>query len=133
MFLGLDLRFMKNKQSLLAGVKFRRFVPAHVRAGWKQHGHQPRTVTAFLSFVDLNDGLPPFWIVFTDGPASPGRVQATHVFSLGRNSNGRDRAGHNEVRIIEILLQLPGLEMLGGVAATLQNSLMSLGNSFLSD
>src|SRR5947207_1886774 len=133
MFLGLDLRFMKNKHSLLAGLKFRRFVPAHVRAGWKQHGHLPRIVAAFLSFIDLDDGFPPFWIVFTDGPASRGRVQGTHVFSLGRNSNGRDRAGHNQVRIIEILLQLPGLEMFSGVATTFQKGFMPLCDSFLSD
>src|SRR5437867_2368823 len=133
MFLGLDLRFMKNKHSLLAGLKFRRFVPAHVRAGWKQHGHLSRIVAAFLSFIDLNDGLPPLWIVFTDRPASRGRVQGTHVFSLGRNSNGRDRAGYNQVRIIEILLQLPGLEMFGGVATTFQKGFMPLCDSFLSD
>src|SRR5947207_504481 len=133
MFLGLDLRFMKNKHSLLAGLKFRRFVPAHVRAGWKQHGHLPRIVAAFLSFIHLNDGLPPFWIVFTDGPASPGRVQGPHLLGRGRNSNGRDRAGHDQVRIIEMLLQLPSLEMLGGVATRFDNGFMLLGNSFLSD
>src|SRR5262249_5096064 len=44
MFVGLDLRLMKNKQPLLARLKFRRFVPAHVRTGWKQHGHLSRIV-----------------------------------------------------------------------------------------
>src|SRR5262249_21802556 len=84
-------------------------------------------------FIHLNNGLPPFWIVFTDGPPSRGRVQSTHVFSLRRNSNGRDRARHNQVRIIEILLQLSGLEMFRGVATTFQSGFMPLGDAFLSD
>src|SRR5437867_616177 len=77
MFVGLDLRLMKNKQPLLAGLKFRRFVPAHVCTGWKQHGHLPRIVAALVSFIYLNDSLPPFCIVFTDRPPSRGLVQGT--------------------------------------------------------
>jgi hypothetical protein len=55
-----------------AGVKFRPVVPMHGSAGRKQHGDLPRILASFLSFIYLNDGVPPFWIVFTDRPASRG-------------------------------------------------------------
>src|SRR5437667_5028438 len=41
MFVGLDLRLMKNKEPLLTGLKFRRSVPADICTGWKQDGHLP--------------------------------------------------------------------------------------------
>src|SRR5216110_2485103 len=63
MFIGLDLRLVKNKNAFLAYLKLRSFVPAHIRACRKQHVDLLRVVLSFMSLIHDNHRLPPLRIV----------------------------------------------------------------------
>src|SRR5207247_9972175 len=130
MFIGLDLRLVKNKNAFLAGLKLRSFVPAHIRACRKQHVDLLRVVLSFMSLIHNNLRLPPLRIVLAH--RLPGRARpASARNGLGRNSDCGDSARHHQVRRIEAFLQLPVFSLFGGFAAAAHLSQMLFGDWFL--